>query len=67
MSRENDPKPSGSSNPDAYKHAVIRGAVMGITSAVLAPVLGPVAPLVGAAVSLALGNSGDSGAGPDIA
>lgn len=67
MSRENDPKQDGSSNSDAVRNAVIRGAVMGITSAVLVPVLGPVAPFVGAAISVVLGNSDDSGAGNDLA
>ena len=66
MSRDNDSKQGGPSNSDAYKHAMIRGAVMAVTTAVLTPFLGPMAPAVGVAVSLALGNSGDSGAGPDI-
>ncbi len=66
MSRGSDSKQGNSSNPNPYRNAMIRGAVMGITGAVLAPVLGPIAPVVGLAASAALGNSGDSGAGPEI-
>lgn len=55
MSRENESKPSGSSNPDAYKNAMIRGAVMAVTSAALAPVLGPLAPAAGVAAGLLVG------------
>lgn len=67
MSNESGSNRNGSSKSGAYRNAIIRGTVMAITSAALAPILGPVAPIVGAAVCAVVANCEDPGTGEVVA
>ncbi len=64
MSDREPPKPRGFWQ--TYQGSIVRGAVMALTGAVLAPVLGPLSPAVALAVGASLGGGDDAGAGPDL-